>query len=69
MDPMTIGSLGKVAESLTGGGAGPTHSGPATQGGAYFANGGLSIAKPNYAMWAIIGLVAILGFKLLAKKK
>ncbi len=68
VDPVSIGSLGKVAESLTGGGAGPATSGPAQMGGTFFSNGGINVNKPNYVMWGVIVLGLVFGFLLLKKK-
>ena len=60
----------KIAETLTGGGAGPATSGPAHQdSGHMFNNGGLSINKPNYAIWAVVGIGLIVAYELFAKKK
>lgn len=47
-------------ETLSGGSTGPVMSGPATQGGSSFKGGGLTINKPNYAMWGAIALAMVL---------
>jgi len=57
-------------KTLTGGGAGPSRSGPAYQTSPNnFSNGGLTINKPNNALYLTIAVGVIVGYLVFVKKK
>lgn len=57
-------------KTLTGGGAGPSRSGPAYQTSPNnFTNGGLTINKPNNALYFGLGVALIVGYAVWVKKK
>ena len=66
MEPIT--SAFGALQTLMGGGAGPSASGPATQGGNAVTVGGLTVNRWNPWLVAAIAVLVLLCLYLLAKK-